>query len=69
MDFKTSTVKKINEIIDYLKTQRLSGDMKTIKITQNTSGISISALPQMASGKGGKGESLDFPFKLSIVTE
>lgn len=66
---KEATFNKINQILDYLKTQRLTGDLKTIKITQNTSGISISALPQNATAKGGKSESLDYPFKMSIVTE
>lgn len=35
--FKESTIRKINEIIDYLKTQRLVSDNKTIKINQFTS--------------------------------
>ena len=43
-NFKESTVRKINEIIDYLKTQRLVGDNKTILVDQLTSGIGISAI-------------------------
>lgn len=66
---KEATFNKINQIIDYLKSQRLNGDLKTIKITQNTSGISISALPQNATAKGGKSESFDYPFKMSILSE
>ena len=42
--FKESTIRKINDIIDYLKTQRLVGDNKTIKVNQFTSGIGISAI-------------------------
>lgn len=68
--FKDTVVKRINQIIDYLKTQRLSGDLKTIKINQNTSGITISALPQSASANsgGGSGAVFNFPFKMSFVT-
>lgn len=67
--FKESVVKRINDIIDYLKTQRLSGDNNTIKINQNTAGITISALPQTASGRGGKATNLNHPFKLSFVKD
>nr|DAD90248.1 MAG TPA: hypothetical protein [Myoviridae sp. ct8ME27] len=38
-NFKTGVVNKINAIIDYLKTQRLVSDNKTIKINQFTSGV------------------------------
>lgn len=51
--FKTSVVRKINQIIDYLKTQRISGDNKTLKITQNASGLSLQAMPQVSAPKGG----------------
>lgn len=42
--FKESTIQKINSIIDYLKTQRLVGDNKTIKVNQFVSGVGISAI-------------------------
>ena len=42
--FKESTIRKINEILDYLKTQRLVGDNKTIKVNQFVSGVGISAI-------------------------
>lgn len=69
--FKDTVVKRINQIIDYLKTQRLSGDLNTIKINQNTSGITISALPQNAVGQSSsKGGGLNnFPFKISLITD
>lgn len=38
-NFKTGVVNKINSIIDYLKTQRLVSDNKTIKVNQFTSGV------------------------------
>lgn len=37
--FKESTIRKINEILDYLRSQRLVSDNKTIKINQFTSGV------------------------------
>lgn len=43
-NFKESTVRKINEIIDYLKTQRLVGDNKTILVNQLTSGVGLSVI-------------------------
>ena len=43
-NFKSGVVNKINAIIEYLKTQRISGDNKTIQVTQNTSGLSIHAI-------------------------
>lgn len=45
-NWKQGSIKTINAIIDYLKTQRLVGDNKTISITQGVNGLSISALPQ-----------------------
>lgn len=43
-NFKTGVVNKINSIIDYLKTQRIVGDNKTIKVNQFVSGVGISAI-------------------------
>ena len=43
-NFKTGVVNKINSIIDYLKTQRLVGDNKTIIVNQLTSGVGLSVI-------------------------
>ena len=43
-NFKTGVVNKINSIIDYLKTQRLVGDNKTILVNQLTSGVGLSVI-------------------------
>lgn len=48
-NFKTATVNKVNEIIDYLKTQRITGDNKTILVNQFTAGVGLSVI-----GIGGK---------------
>lgn len=42
--FKESTIRKINEILDYLRSQRIVGDNKTIKVNQFVSGVGISAI-------------------------
>ena len=68
MNFKTSTVNAVNQIIDYLKTQRLVSDNKTIRLNQLTSGIAISTI-QNPTAKGSGGEAFDHPFKLKIVTD
>ena len=68
MNFKTSTVQAVNQIIDYLKTQRLVSDNKTIRLNQLTSGIAISTI-QNPTAKGSGGEAFDHPFKLKIVTD
>ena len=44
LNFKTATVNKVNEIIEYLKTQRIVGDNRTIKIDHFTSGIGLSVV-------------------------
>lgn len=65
--FKTATVDKINEIIDYLKTQRIIGDNKTIKVNQLTNNVALSVL-ENHSRKGGASAEIDHPFKLKIGT-
>lgn len=64
-NFKQATVKKINQIVDYLKTQRVVGDNKTIKVNQLTSGVAISSI-QNAAGGGGGGALYRPPFSLGI---
>lgn len=68
-NFKDTTVKTVNNLIEYLKTQRIVGDNKTVKITQASSGLLVSAtLPNAQKGGGGKSSAIDHPFKLSILT-
>lgn len=66
--FKTATVRKVNEIIDYLKSQRIIGDGKTITVNQLTSGIAIS-VPNTTSGAKGKSTPFNHRFKLNIVQD
>lgn len=51
--FKPSVVDKINQIIDYLKTQRIIGDNKTIKVNQLANSIALTAQPQTSAKPGG----------------
>lgn len=56
--FRNGVFTKINQIIDYLKTQRIVSDNNTIKVNQLSSGISLSVpLPPTVSksSKGGGG--------------
>ena len=53
--FRTAVVNTINNIIDYLSSQRIKGDGKTLKINQYANGITLSAIvnndkSQKASG-------------------
>lgn len=49
-NFKTATVRTVNQIIDYLKTQRIVSDNNTIKVNQLSSGVSLSVpLPPTVS--------------------
>lgn len=60
---KPITYRTINEIIDYLHTQKIVGDNKTITVTQGTKGVLLSAIQQ------GKTISVSnvFPFQLFII--
>lgn len=54
--FKPSVISKINEIIDYLKTQRIIGDNKTIRVSQYASGVGITSITNpVKSGNDGGG--------------
>jgi hypothetical protein len=66
--FKPTVVDKVNEIIDYLKTQRIIGDNKTIKVNQLTNNVAITALPSSSRKGGGASVEFDHPFKLKIGT-
>lgn len=67
--FKPSVVRTVNNIIDYLKTQRLVSDNKTIRLNQLTSGIAISSIQNPIAKGGGSNASIDHPFKLNIVAD
>ena len=67
--FKASAVAKINEIIDYLKSQRLVSDNKTIKINQLSAGISISAIQNASVTQGATVSSFRHPFQLYLGTD
>ena len=66
--FKPIVVERINDIIDYLRTQRIIVDGKTIKADQLASGLALHAITQpSANGSGGGGGGkFEHPFKLSI---
>ena len=67
-NFKVESVKKINQIIDYLKSQRIIGDNKTIRVSQLTSAVSISSINNpVAKGSGGGGGSVR-PFQMNIAS-
>lgn len=44
--WKESTIRAINQIIDYLKSQRIVGDNQTVSVNHTVNGITISAKPQ-----------------------
>lgn len=67
--FKASVVAKINEVIDYLKSQRLVSDNKTIKINQLSAGISISAIQNASVTQGATVSSFRHPFQLYLGTD
>lgn len=68
--FKKSTVKTVNQIIDYLKTQRVVGDNRTIRVNQGASGLLLSATPQTPQkSTGGSASSFNHPFKLSFIQD
>lgn len=64
--FKAATVDKINEIIDYLQTQKIVGDNKTIKVSQLTSGVGLTVLNQSGSKQSSAAAPFDYLYKLSI---
>ena len=67
-NFKQATVKKINQIVDYLKTQRVIGDNKTIKVNQLTSGVAISSIQNATAVGGGGGALYRPPFSLGVAS-
>ena len=63
-NFRSGVVRKINDILTYLRTQRIVGDNRTIRVNQGVNGLMISAM--QGGGGGGTSSSLNYPFKLSI---
>lgn len=53
--WKQSSINAINQIIDYLKSQKIVGDNSTVSISQGVNGITISAKPQTSAKPNGKG--------------
>lgn len=53
--WKPSSINAINQIIDYLKSQKIVGDSSTVSISQGVNGITISAKPQTSAKPTGKG--------------
>lgn len=48
-NWKKASINAINQIIDYLKSQRIVGDNKTVSISHGVNGVTITAKPQVAS--------------------
>lgn len=63
---KTSTYRTINGIIDYLHTQRIIGDNKTISVSQMTNGVGLTVLSTPTANAN---ISITHPFKMSVVSE
>lgn len=63
---KQSTYQTINGIIDYLHTQKIVGDNQSIKVSQQTNGVTISAIKN-PHGTAGTVTANTHPFKLYII--
>lgn len=64
--FKPSTFRTVNGIIDYLATQRVVGDNQTIKVSQQNTGLTISAIPNPYGGSATI-TAVVLPFKLTVT--
>ena len=64
--FKPSTFRTVNGIIDYLATQRVVGDNQTIKVSQQNTGLTISAIPNPYGGSATI-SAVVLPFKLTVT--
>ena len=56
-NFRSGVVRKINDILTYLRTQRIVGDNRTIRVNQGVNGLMISAM--QGGGGGGTSSSLN----------
>ena len=65
-NFKETTVRAINGIIDHLNSTRLVGDGRTIRINQTGGGTEVSCLLQNGRGATMGGSTVDYAFEVSI---
>ena len=63
--FKPSAVRAINGIIDYLRSTKIVGDGKTIRVNQTGGGTEIAYIPQYSATRGGTSQ-FRYLFQLSI---
>ena len=63
--FKPSAVRAINGIIDYLRSTKIVGDGKTIRVNQTGGGTEIAYIPQYSATRGGTSQ-FKYLFQLSI---
>lgn len=64
--FKPSAVRAINGIIDYLRSTKIVGDGKTIRVNQTGGGTEIAYIPQNSATRGGGTSQFNYLFQLSI---
>lgn len=63
--FKPAAVRAINGIIDYLRSTKIVGDGKTIRVNQTGGGTEIAYIPQYSATRGGASQ-FNYLFQLSI---
>lgn len=68
-NFKGATVRTVNNIIDYLQSQRLQGDNRTVKLNQYANGITISAINNAVNKPVASGSFFIHPFQLYTTTD
>lgn len=64
--FKQAAVRAINGIIDYLRSTKIVGDGKTIRVNQTGGGTEIAYIPQYSATRGGGTSQFRYLFQLSI---
>ena len=64
--FKPAAVRAINGIIDYLRSTKIVGDGRTIRINQTGGGTEVSCLLQNGRGAATGGSTVDYAFEVSI---
>ena len=63
-NFKSSVLKTINQIIQYLNTQRIVGNSKDVIVQQFNNGIGISIKPQITALPPASNSEESFPFRM-----
>ena len=63
--FKPAAVRAINGIIDYLRSTKIVGDGKTIRVNQTGGGTEIAYIPHYSATRGGTSQ-FNYLFQLSI---